>query len=134
VPVIAVKQLKGKAAERMPFKKVGISLLDPISRITNNIQRFTFIQTEAVSDRIRPLKIRVWLEAEDGSPVSNEERVSFDSASGDFDKRKREVKLSINVAQVDKKADYRLVWRDADTNVEIGRLSIKIDLAFGRDF
>lgn len=134
VPVVMIKQLKGKAAERAALKKVGISLLDQISKITNNTQKFTFIQTEAVSERIRPLMITVSLEAADGSAISNVERVTFDSSSQEFEERKRAVRLSINVAQVEKQAEYSLVWRDADTNIELGRLPVKIDLAFGRDF
>ncbi len=55
VPVIQVTQLKGKSAEKTRTKHVGISVLGSNLKITTSRYRFKFIQTEAVSERIKPL-------------------------------------------------------------------------------
>ena len=133
VPVITVTEQKGKAKAKSEVRKVGISLIGSQSKVVTNLHRFEFIQTDAVSDRIKPLVLSVSLR--DGNElISNEEVVTFDSSSASMDERKKSVKLTLKGMQFDKKKEYYLVLRDQQDDIEHERIPIHIDLAFARDF
>ena len=51
-----------------------------------------------------------------------------------LDERKRSVMLTVLAGAHDPHKRYDLVMRDAVTNIEVLRLPIKVDLAFGNDF
>lgn len=133
VPVITVKELSGQAAEKAMIRKVEVSLLGSIRKIVNNVQRFEFIQTEAVGERLLPRTLIVSLR--DGDElISNEVSLSFDSQSSSMDDRKKSAKMIIKAGQYDKKKEYALVLRDSETRIEYLRVPLTIDLAFSNDF
>jgi hypothetical protein len=66
--------------------------------------------------------------------ISDEQSVTFDSASQLLDERKRSLFLTVRAGSHDSSKRYDLVVRDAVTKVEVLRQPIKIDLAFGNDF
>jgi hypothetical protein len=67
-------------------------------------------------------------------PISDEQTLTFDSTSQLLDERKRSVFLTVQAGAHDPHKRYDLVMRDAVTKVEVLRLPIKVDLAFGNDF
>ena len=88
---------------------------------------------EAVSDRVKPVTLRVAI-YEGSEPVTNIETVTFDSASTNMDDRKQWVQLVLKDRPYDKKNAYRLVLRDAQTDVEHQSVEVTIDRAFTDDF
>jgi uncharacterized protein (TIGR02687 family) len=133
VPVMTVKELTGQAKQKSAIKRAGISLLGTVLKVVNNVQRFDFIQTESVSDRVQPRTVQVSLR--DGEvPISNEVILTFDSQSSSMDERKRSAKLTVKAGEYDKKHEYSLVLRDAETKIEYVRIPMKIDLTFKNDF
>jgi hypothetical protein len=101
--------------------------------VVNNIQIFKFIQTEAVSERVLPRTLMVALK--DGEKdISNVVQLTFDSVSSDMNERIKEARLVVESGQYDKKKEYHLLLRDADTQAEVERYTIIIDLAFMNDF
>lgn len=133
VPLITVTEQKGMAKAKSEVRKVGISLIGSHRKVVTNLHRFEFIQTDAVSERMRPLILTVSLK--DGNEViSNEEVVTFDSSSASMDERKKSVKLILKGIKFDRKKEYFLVLRDQEDDIEHERISIHIDLAFVRDF
>jgi len=60
--------------------------------------------------------------------------ITFDSASHLLDDRKRSIFLTVSAGSHDSTKRYDLVMRDAVSNIEVLRLPIKVDLAFGNDF
>ena len=88
---------------------------------------------EPVSDRVKSITLRVAV-YEGGEQVTNVENVTFDSTSGNMDERKKWVHLVLKDRQYDKKTAYRLVLRDAETDVEHQSVDITIDRAFADDF
>jgi len=133
VPVITIKELEGKSAQQAVVRKVGVSLLGSSRRVVNNFQKFEFIQTEKVSERNLPQPVTVSLR--DGEElISNEVTLTFDSESDSMDERKRVAKIVLKKGNYDKKKEYYLVVRDADTQVELERISFNIDLAIMNDF
>jgi hypothetical protein len=112
---------------------VEFSLLGSSNKVVTNTQRFEFIQTEPVSDKVLPRTVLISLRDKD-QPVSNEQTLTFDSASTLMDERKRSVILAILAGGYDRTRDYHLVCRDATTQVEVLRIPYRIDLAFSNDF
>lgn len=133
VPVIQVTQLKGKSAVKTRTRHVGISALGSNLKITTSRYRFRLMQTEAVSERIKPLRAKVAIYFED-QPVTNVETLSFENESADMNEWRQEVWLTLASQSFDKKRIYHLIVRNAETGVEESRMDVTIDLAFDNDF
>ena len=133
VPVVTVKHVRGKSAQDTKTKLVTILVLGSNHRITTGQHRFQLIQMEAVSDRVKPITLRVAV-YEGEEPVTDIQSVKFDSSSGNLDERKKWVSLVLKERQYNKKTPYRLVLRDAETGVEQQSVEVIIDRAFTDDF
>ena len=133
VPVVTVKELEGKAAEPTAVRKVDISLLGSSRKIVNNVQRFEFIQNDAVSERVQARTVLVSLR--DGNDlISNEVALTFASQSEKLDERKQPARLTLKAGQYEKSKGFGLVVIDAESKVEVDRIAFTIDLAFSNDF
>jgi len=133
VPLITVSQVKGKDVQSSMVKKVGVALISPQKKVVTNIAHFEFIQTEAVSERLKPQILSISIQ--DGETlISSEQTVTFDSESSSLDERKRSVKLTMKSGTYDPKKEYYLVLRDASNSIEYERIPIKIDLAIASVF
>ncbi len=130
VPLITVRVTDAESAKS---KLVSVSLLGAVNKVVTNTQRFEFIQTDAVSDRVLARNVVVSLRDGDRL-VSDEQSLTFDSTSQLLDERKRSVLLTVLTGAHDPQKRHDLVMRDAVSKAEILRLPIKIDLAFGNDF
>jgi uncharacterized protein (TIGR02687 family) len=133
VPVVTVKQLKGKSALETKTRSVTVQVLGSNHRITTAQHRFQLIQMEAVSDRVKPITLRVAV-YEGEEPVTDIQSVKFESSSGNLDERKKWVSLVLKERQYNKKTPYRLVLRDAETGIEQQSVEVIIDRAFTDDF
>lgn len=133
VPVITVGVSESDHAKT---KYVNVSLLGTVNKVVTNTQRFEFIQTDAVSDRVLARSVMVSLrDAQDGDkPISDVQSITFDSTSHLLDDRKRSILLTVLGGAHDSHKRYDLVMRDSASNIEVLRLPIKVDLAFGNDF
>ncbi|MGA2618059.1 MAG: BREX-1 system phosphatase PglZ type A [Thermoguttaceae bacterium] len=133
VPVVTVRHIKGKSVEETKTKRVAVHVLGMNHRITTSRHRFELIQTEAVSDRMKPITLKVAI-YEGEEPVTSIESVTFDSTSDNIDERKKWVYLTLQERQYDRKTPYRLVLRDAETGIEQQSVPVIIDRAFSDDF
>jgi uncharacterized protein (TIGR02687 family) len=129
VPVITVKQIKGKSAADTKTKYVSIQVLGTNHRITTAQHRFQLIQMDAVSDRVKPITLKVAV-YEGNEPVTNVQNIKFDSVSSSLDDRKKWVSLVLKDRQYNKKTPYRLVLQDAETGIEQQSVEVIIDRAF----
>jgi len=130
VPLITIKTSESGNAKT---KQVNIMPAMTSYKVVNNLPRFEFIQTEAVAEKVLPLSVVISLR--DGENlISNEQTVTFNSSSTSLDERKKSVILTVKSGDFDTKKDYYLVVRDADSKVELHRISLKIDLALANDF
>ena len=102
-------------------------------RITTSRHRFELIQMAPVSDRVRPITLKVAV-YDGNDPVTNMEAVRFESDSDKMEERKKSITLVLKDRQYDKKTKYRLVLRDAETGVEQESMDIIIDRVFTDDF
>ena len=133
VPVVTVKHRKGKAAKGTTTKKVTIQVLGTSHKITTGRHRFEMIQMDSVSDRVKAITMKIAV-YEGSEPVTNIATVTFESSSDNLEDRKRSVTLELRDREYDKKTHYRLVLRDAETDVEQQSVDVIIDRAFTDDF
>lgn len=133
VPLLTVREVEGKSARETKVRPVRVQVLRSNHRITTNRHRFELIQVEPVSDRVKPvtLKIAVY---EGDEPVTDIVSVTFESTSDKMDERTQWVHLVLQDRQYDKKVHYRLVLRDAESGVEQQGVPVVIDRAFTDDF
>jgi uncharacterized protein (TIGR02687 family) len=130
VPLVTVRVSE---ADNAKIRSVSISLLGSINKVVTNTQRFEFIQTDAVTERVLARTVVVSLR--DGEAlISDEQTLTFDSTSHLLDERKRSIFLTVRSGNYESHQRYDLVMRDAVTRVEVLRQPIAIDLAFGNDF
>jgi hypothetical protein len=130
VPVIVVKESE---TEKAKTRQVEVSLLGSSNKVVTNKQRFEFIQTEAVSERVLPVTLLLSIRDGDQS-ISDEQILTFDSTSPMLDERKRSMMLTLAAGSYDRTKDYFLSARDAKTKAEAWRAPLRIDLAFSNDF
>ncbi len=132
VPVVSVTQMKGKHLEKSEVRQVGVSLLGSYKKIVVNRPIFKMIQTDPVSERMKPRTLKISLR--DGNElVSNEETVTFDSESSSMDDRQKSVRLVLKSGTYDNKKEYFLTIRNID-DTEFDSFPVYIDIAFANDF
>ncbi len=132
IPVITAYEMKGKHLEKSEVRQVGVSLLGSYKKLVTNRPIYKIIQTDAVSDRMKPITLKVSLR--DGNElISNEETVTFGSRSSSMDERQKSVKLALKTGSYDNKKEYYLVLRNVD-DTEYDRIPLIIDIAFANDF
>ena len=100
VPVVRVHHKRGAEAEKTKVKTVGVSILGTNFKVTTNRHVFNLIQTEAVSERVKTVTLRVGV-YEGNDPVTNVETVTFDSTSKDMNEWKRTIRLTLQSGPFD---------------------------------
>lgn len=133
VPIIEVKHIRGKAVPTTKSKHVAVHVLGTNHKITTPRHRFELLQTEAVSDRVKAITLKVAIFDGDQA-VTNIETVTFDSSSDNMNERKKWVSLVLLDRPCDKNKPYRLVLREAETGIEQQSVEVTIDRAFTDDF
>jgi uncharacterized protein (TIGR02687 family) len=134
VPVVTVRHRKDKAVRgETKVGSVTVHVLGNLHKITTNRHRFELLQMEPISDRVKPITLKVAV-YEGEEPVTNIEAVTFDSTSDKLDERKQWVNLVLQDRQFDKKTPYKLILRDAETGIEQQSVPVVIDRAFTDDF
>jgi uncharacterized protein (TIGR02687 family) len=133
VPVVTVKHIRGKSAQETKTKRVTVQALGANHRITSAYCRFQLIQMESVSERVKPITLKVAI-YEGEEPVTDIKTVKFDSSSGNLDERKKWIDLVLKERHYNKKTLYRLVLKEAETGIEQQSVEVIIDRAFTDDF
>jgi len=129
-----VKHLKDKAPrQKTKSKPVAVSILGANHRITTPQHRFQLLQMEQISDRVKPVTLKIAI-YEGDDPVTDIKTVTFDSTSDNMSDRQKDVFLVLQDRQYDKKTPYRLVLRDSGTGIEQQSVSVIIDRAIADDF
>jgi uncharacterized protein (TIGR02687 family) len=133
VPVITVEQVRGKEKEKTREKTVGLQVLGQDHRITTGRHRFEILQTEAVSERVKAVTYKIGIYAEN-EPVSDLQTMTFDSVSQEMADRKKEITLTLKNMVFSNTEKYRLVFRNANTDIDEQSIPVRIDRAFTSDF
>lgn len=134
VPIVEIRQKYGKSAEATRVTKVGVNVLGQQHRITTNFHVFTLLQTEPVSEKVLATSISIELMNQHGQSVSSRELLNLDSDAAELGERQSKVSLSLASQAVKAGNDHFLVLSDAETEIELQRIPVRIDLAIENDF
>lgn len=134
VPVLEIRQKYGKSAESTRVTKVGVNVLGQQHRITTNFHVFTLLQTEPVSEKVLAATISIELLNQHGESVSSRELLNLDSEKEELGERQSKVSLSLAAQAVKASNDHFLVISDAESEIELQRIPVRIDLAIENDF
>jgi hypothetical protein len=130
VPVLDIKMERG----HMETRNAGIALVSMVRKITNKITILDFIQSEPVSDVVKPATYRLFFLSEDNERISNENSYIADSRDQDAQKRIFRMKFQFKDKKYDKDKQYFFVVCDDATGLEVFRHPVIMDLAFADDY
>ena len=133
IPVVKIENVRGKAVEQTKERKVSVQVLGADHRITTSRYRFQILQTDAATARIKPLIIKAAV-YEGDVPITDIQTVTFNSRSDNMSERTQWLMLTLQNRDYDKKKVYRFILRDAETNIEIQSMDVKIDIMLSSDF
>ena len=130
VPVLDIKMERG----HMETRPAQIMLVSMVQKITNLITSMDFIQTDAVSDTIKPATYKLYFISEDNEKISNENIYVADKRDSDASKRIFRIRFTFKNKKYDKDKQYYLVAYDDTTGLVCFRHPVIMDLAFADDF
>ena len=130
VPVLDIKMERG----HMETRPAQITLVSMVQKITNLITTMDFIQSDAVSDTIKPATYKLYFISEDNEKISNENIYVADKRDLDATKRIFRMRFTFKNKKYDKDKQYYLVAYDDTTGLESFRHPVIMDLAFADDF
>ncbi|MDB6134349.1 MAG: hypothetical protein JWM59_2592 [Verrucomicrobiales bacterium] len=133
IPLLTVNEIDGKSKLQTQTREVDVIVVGKNHKITTSRHRFQLIQAEAVSDRVKPLtlKVAVW----DGDQtVTDIVKATFQSGSGNMTELTQFISLTLLDQIYDSKKTYHLRLVDDATGIERSRHSVTIDKAFHDDF
>ena len=130
VPVVEVYAQKG----HIETQNAEIKVVTMLNKITNLITTMEFVQSAAVSDTIKPVNYALYFEDESGAKITGVENYAADSREQDTAKRIFKVRFVFKNQSYDANKKYYLVIMNQDTNIELSRQEIRIDVAFAGDF
>ena len=130
VPVLDIKMERG----HQETKNAEIALVSIVHKITNLITSMDFVQSDAVSDTVKPAKYRIYFLSEDNEKISNENTYVADNRENSAQKRIFRMRFTFKNKKYDKAKQYYLVVCDEETGLEQWRHPVIMDLAFADDF
>lgn len=130
VPVLDIKLER----YHMETRPAQIALVSMVQKITNLITTMDFIQSDAVSDSIKPATYRIYFISEDNEKISNENIYVADKRDTDETKRIFRMRFNFKNKKYDKHKQYYLVVYDDATGIESFRHPVIMDIAFADDF
>jgi len=136
--VIPLLQVSKKRKDTI--SKVQVDIIKSTDKITTNILAVSFMQKEPVSEGVVPLKIRAFLQADDGTALSDVFDYNFDLDAENI--RQREIKhrfqLSAEASTKYKNQGVKLVLMEAIEGTNrwdpYSEFSYTLNIAFTNDF
>ncbi len=129
VPVIEVKTIRGA----VEVEKVKISLISMISKITSLLLSLDFVQLDPVLDIIKPATYKIRFIDDDGELISNEEIHVAESKLKDSSDRVFNLRFRLRNKKYSRDEKYYFTITDIETDMEIYRQQVIIDIAFAND-
>ena len=130
VPVVEVYAQKG----HVDTQNAEIKVVTMLHKITNLITNMEFVQSAPVSDTVKAVNYALYFEDENGAKITNVENYAAESREQDTAKRIFKVRFVFKNQSYDAAKKYYLVIMNQDTNIELSRQEMRIDVAFAGDF
>ena len=130
LPLIDVKTERGHKETTF----VQIDLVSIVSKISNLMIKWDFVQKEPISDTVKETTYRIYFIDENGEKISDEHLFVADKKDTDTAKRVFSVKFALKNRKYYPSKRYYLVAYDEFTGLETLRHEVMIDIPFADDF
>lgn len=130
IPMIEVRSEKNHTETRPAV----IALITHLTKITNLITSIEFVQSEPVSDVVKPVTYSLYFVDKDDQMISNVETYQADSRDPSTANRIAKKRFTFTNQIYDRTAKYYLVVKNQETGMILLRHEVRIDLAFAGDF
>lgn len=130
VPVITVKTDKSFRETKV----AQIALVNLIHKITKLITTLEFVQTEQVSDVVKPTNYHLYFIDTAGRKISGDVIIAADKTDARTENRFFKAQFRFRNQRYDSTAKYYLVAVDERNCMELFRHEVKMDIAFADDF
>lgn len=134
VPLLSVKNKRAGQKGAKDIQKVRIQLTSTTRNITNSIFSLSFFQTERVADKFNARNVMVYMADEDGTSLSNEERIIGDLTADNPKERVFNIQFILKNMTYDKNKTYYLIIKDTETDVITDKVPFSINLGIVSDF
>jgi uncharacterized protein (TIGR02687 family) len=125
---------KGKAKGEDLNRPVEVELISTSRRITNNHFSLQFFQTEMISGKLKPRRLKVALyDSQKAAKISNEQMLIADH-TGSPEERTFKLNFTLKSGNYDKTSDYYLLLIDEQTGLEYSSIPFQINIAIANDF
>lgn len=130
IPVVEVKVDRGKVETR----PAEVRPLTQINKITNRNVNIEFKQTEPVSDIVKERAYRLYFMSEDNELISNELLFNANITDSNPNSLTKKFRFNFKEQKFDKSKNYFLIIEDDETNYEVYRQKVIMDILFGDDY
>jgi uncharacterized protein (TIGR02687 family) len=103
-------------------------------KITNLIYTFDFLQTEAVTSEIKPAVYEIFIANDNRQIVSELHTVTANLEQNEAKDRLFQLTFNLKNQEYPKTREYYLIIRNKDTQIELSRTDVAIDIALSGDF
>lgn len=136
IPLIKFKNTRVTGGKESTIQKVNVKLTNTVRKITNNSFNLDFFQTEPVSDKRLPRRLKVAMWDMDGGEkkISDEKILIAEKSSERADERTFKMRFLLKSGSYDRNKSYFLVLIDEELNLEYERVPFLINLGISNDF
>ena len=131
VPVILFKNLRSSSRDYKEVRNAEIRLLTESRKVANLIFSLEFYQAQPCGDKIQPCTYTIYMTDEDGTLVSDRQKLIADKSSPNASERAFRLRFNLKAGAYDAKKPYRLVIA-SDTDMQ--EVEFRIDVALADDF
>ncbi len=132
IPVLHYTHARKESRKAKETQKAEVKLTNTTKKITNNIFTLQFFQTEKISPKMLPRKLRVSLWDEEGKKVSTEEIIHADRESDRPEDRTFSIRLKLLSGIQNGKYALRLI--DDETQMEYDSIPFEVNVGISIDF
>lgn len=131
--IIPVLDIKAEKAHK-DVSNARIALVSLCTKVTCLILSLDFVQSEPVSDVVKETTYRLYFIDEDGNKISSEQKLAADKKEKETSKRMSKLRFNFKNKAYSNAKKYYLVAIDEQTDVELFRHEVMMDIAFAGNF
>ena len=131
--IVPVLEVRTERAHR-DVSNARIALVSLCTKVTRLILPLDFVQSEPVGDTVKETTYRLYFIDEAGNKISSEQKLAADSKEKDTAKRMTKLRFNFKNQKYSIAGKYYLVAIDEQTDVELFRHEVVMDVAFAGNF
>ena len=112
----------------------GVELLSSNNKVSNNRQKFKFLQTGVVGGKIRSIELKIAFYDEENNLISDEHTLTFDSKTDNMASLQKDLMFSFKNKKYDKSKNYYMIMTNTLNGKEYKRIPFYINIGIVDEF